>query len=32
MTRVLEWKDTGSLGRVGMGDEGEEGVSPHVSD
>jgi len=29
MTEVLEWKDTGSLGRTGRGDE--EGVSPSMS-
>jgi len=29
MTGVLEWKDAGSLGRTGRGDE--EGVSPSVS-
>ena len=29
MTGVLEWKDTGSLGRTGRGDE--EGMSPSMS-
>ena len=29
MTGVLEWKDTGPLGRTGRGDE--EGVSPSMS-
>jgi len=29
MTKVLEWKDAGSLGRTGRGDK--EGVSPSVS-